>query len=159
MTEDNLTGALVYVGCGSNLGDREANHRGAAAALKRTPGVRVMRCSSLREYPPMGPPQPDYLNGVIEVGTTLAPDELLAELHRIEADLGRQRQVHWGPRTMDLDILFWENRVVDTELLSIPHPGACERLFVLEPLSELAPDLVDPESGRTISEILERVGL
>jgi dihydroneopterin aldolase/2-amino-4-hydroxy-6-hydroxymethyldihydropteridine diphosphokinase len=102
----------------------------------------------------MGPPQPDYLNGVIELSTSLQPAALLAELNRIEAALGRERLIHWGPRTVDLDILFWGDLILDTETLTIPHPGACERLFVLEPLAELAPDLADPRSGKTVSEIL-----
>lgn len=148
----------VYLGFGSNLGDRAVYYRRALAALTNAPGVEVIRHSALREYPPMGPAQPDYLNGVIEIRTTLPPRELLGTLQRIEAQLERTREIHWGPRTVDLDILFWGLKILEQEDLKIPHPGACERRFVLEPLSELCPGLVDPKSGRTVREILSKLG-
>jgi 2-amino-4-hydroxy-6-hydroxymethyldihydropteridine diphosphokinase len=145
---------VVYIGFGSNLGDPEANFRRAKEQLQATPGIEVLRCSAAREYPAMGPPQPDYLNAVIEIRTRLEPEGLLSALQGIEKDMGRTRDLRCGPRTVDLDILFWQDRIVDTEKLSIPHRGASERLFVLEPLAELAPGLVDPRSRRTISQIL-----
>ena len=146
--------SIVYIGFGTNIGDREDNYDQAIKELNVADGVSVSRASRLHEYPPMGPPQPDYLNGAIEISTTLRPTELLAELNRIEAALGRERVIHWGPRTVDLDILFWGDLILNTETLTIPHPGACERLFVLEPLVEIAPDLSDPRSGQKVSEIL-----
>ena len=146
--------SIVYIGFGTNVGDREDNYDQAIEELNAADGVSVSRASRLHEYPPMGPPQPDYLNGAIEISTTLRPTELLAELNRIEAALGRERVIHWGPRTVDLDILFWGDLILNTETLTIPHPGACERLFVLEPLVEIAPDLADPRSGQKVSEIL-----
>jgi 2-amino-4-hydroxy-6-hydroxymethyldihydropteridine diphosphokinase len=146
--------SIVYIGFGTNIGDREDNYDQAIKELNVADGVSVSRASRLHEYPPMGPPQPDYLNGAIEISTTLRPAELLAELNRIEAALGRERVIHWGPRTVDLDILFWGDLILNTETLTIPHPGACERLFVLEPLVEIAPDLADPRSGQKVSEIL-----
>ncbi len=146
--------SIVYIGFGTNVGDREDNYDQAIKELNVADGVSVSRASRLHEYPPMGPPQPDYLNGAIEISTTLRPTELLAELNRIEAALGRERVIHWGPRTVDLDILFWGDLILNTETLTIPHPGACERLFVLEPLVEIAPDLADPRSGQKVSEIL-----
>ena len=146
--------SIVYIGFGTNIGDREDNYDQAIKELNVADGVSVSRASRLHEYPPMGPPQPDYLNGAIEISTTLRPTELLAELNRIEAALGRERVIHWGPRTVDLDILFWGDLILNTETLTIPHPGACERLFVLEPLVEIAPDLADPRSGQKVSEIL-----
>jgi 2-amino-4-hydroxy-6-hydroxymethyldihydropteridine diphosphokinase len=146
--------SIVYIGFGTNVGDREDNYDQAIEELNAAGGVSVSRSSRLHEYPPMGPPQPDYLNGAIEISTTLRPTELLAELNRIEAALGRERVIHWGPRTVDLDILFWGDLILNTETLTIPHPGACERLFVLEPLVEIAPDLSDPRSGQKVSEIL-----
>ncbi|MDP6117402.1 MAG: 2-amino-4-hydroxy-6-hydroxymethyldihydropteridine diphosphokinase [Planctomycetota bacterium] len=146
--------SIVYIGFGTNVGDREDNYDQAIKELNVADGVSVSRASRLHEYPPMGPPQPDYLNGAIEISTTLRPAELLAELNRIEAALGRERVIHWGPRTVDLDILFWGDLILNTETLTIPHPGACERLFVLEPLVEIAPDLSDPRSGQKVSEIL-----
>jgi len=145
---------VVYIGFGSNLGDREANFHRAQEKLQATPGIEVLRCSAAREYPPMGPPQPDYLNAVIEIRTTLEPERLLSALQGVEKELGRTRDVRWGPRTVDLDILFWQDRIVEAERLSVPHRGVPERLFVLEPLAELSPGLVDPRSGRTISQIL-----
>ena len=145
----------VFIGFGSNVGDRESNYRTAIEALHDTESIDVRRHSSLCEYPPLGPPQADYVNGVIELTTGLQPADLLAELNRIEAEMGRERVVHWGPRTVDLDILFWGDLILQTETLTIPHPGACERLFVLEPMAELAPEFKDPRSGRTILEILE----
>jgi dihydroneopterin aldolase/2-amino-4-hydroxy-6-hydroxymethyldihydropteridine diphosphokinase len=147
--------SIVYIGFGTNIGDREDNYGQAIDKLNSSDGTSVLRQSQLHEYPPMGPPQADYLNGVIELSTILRPAGLLAELNRIEATLGRERIIHWGPRTVDLDILFWGDLILDTETLTIPHPGACERLFVLEPLAELVPDLVDPRSGKTVAEILE----
>jgi len=136
------------------LGDREGNFREAQDRFRATPGVELLRSSALREYPPMGPPQPDYLNAVVEIRTTLEPEELLSALNRIEEELGRTRETRWCARTVDLDILFWGSKIVETDKLTIPHPGACERLFVLEPLAELTPDLVDPRSGQSISDIL-----
>ena len=102
----------------------------------------------------MGPPQPDYLNAALEIRTTLGPDQLLVALNKIEEEMGRTRETHWGARTADLDILFWGSKILETDRLTIPHPGACERLFVLEPLAELAPDLIDPRTGQRISEVL-----
>ena len=145
----------VHLGFGSNLGDREASYRQSIEKLSSTTGVEVVRFSSLLENPPMGPPQPDYLNGVIEISTTLSPPDLLEQLQLIETKMGRTRDVVWGPRTVDLDILFWGSKILDSDDLKIPHPGACERRFVLEPLAEIAPDIIDPRSGRIISEILE----
>ena len=145
----------VHLGFGSNLGDREASYRQSIEKLSSTIGVKVARFSSLLENPPMGPPQPDYLNGVIEISTPLSPHDLLEQLQLIETKMGRTRDVVWGPRTVDLDILFWGSKILDSDDLKIPHPGACERRFVLEPLAEIAPDIIDPRSGRIISEILE----
>lgn len=145
----------VHLGFGSNLGDREASYRQSIEKLGSTTGVKIARFSSLLENPPMGPPQPDYLNGVIEISTTLSPHDLLEQLQLIETKMGRTRDVVWGPRTVDLDILFWGSKILDSDDLKIPHPGACERRFVLEPLAEIAPDFIDPRSGRSISEILE----
>jgi 2-amino-4-hydroxy-6-hydroxymethyldihydropteridine diphosphokinase len=147
--------SIVYIGFGTNVGDREDNYEQAIEKLNTSDGTSVLRQSRLHEYPPLGPPQADYLNGVIELSTTLRPEGFLAELNRIEAALGRKRIIHWGPRTVDLDILFWGDLILDTETLTIPHPGACERLFVLEPLAELVPDLIDPRSGMTVAEILD----
>lgn len=146
--------AVAYIAIGSNLGDREALIARSIERLEAVSGVRVRRCSSVIETEPVGPPQPKYLNAVCCVETSLGPEELMAVLHRIEAELGRERTVRWGPRTIDLDLLFYDDRVVTEGALRIPHPRAAERRFVLEPLAEIAPDLVHPELKKTVSELL-----
>ena len=140
----------VLIGLGSNLGDRRRNLERAVELVGGHAAVKWTRCSSWRETEPVGgPPQDPFLNGAGELRTTLAPAELLRFLHAVEADLGRRRDVRHGPRTVDLDLLFYDSLVVDDDELEIPHPRICERGFVLEPLAEIAPDLVHPLTGRT----------
>ncbi len=116
-----------------------------------------MRASGLyRTAPVGGPGQDDYLNQVVEIETVLPPHDLLQALHEIETGLGRVRVLRWGPRTVDVDILWYDGASVADPGLEVPHPRMEERRFVLEPLAELAPDLVLP-SGRTVREALERV--
>ena len=136
--------ALAYVGLGANLGDRERNIRHAVTRL----GPR--RVSTLRETEPVGyVDQPPFLNGVAEVETDLTPRALLERLLEIERELGRKRNgVRYGPRTLDLDLLLYEDVEIDEPGLTLPHPRMHERRFVLEPLAELAPDLVVPGRGR-----------
>ena len=127
-----------YIGIGSNLGDRQGYIDKAIAELKKTGGIRVKRVSSIYETDPVGPiPQGKYLNGVLEIETLLDPISLLAELNRIEALLGRKRMLKNGPRTMDLDILYYGDEKINDGRLSIPHPGIREREFVLKGLREL----------------------
>lgn len=136
----------AFVGLGSNLGDRLGQLRRAVAALSDAPGVRVVAESSVRETEalvlPGSPPQPAYLNAVVQVETTLAAPELLALLHRIEADAGRVRTERWAARTLDLDLLLYGDERIDLPGLTVPHPRLTERRFVLEPLADLAPGLV-----------------
>jgi 2-amino-4-hydroxy-6-hydroxymethyldihydropteridine diphosphokinase len=152
--------ATAYVGLGANLGRREETLRAALAELGRRPGVRVVRASAFRETEPVGGPpgQPCYLNAAAELLTTLEPEELLTVLQQVEDAFGRTRQVRWGPRTLDLDLLLYEDRVIDTPALQVPHARMHERRFVLEPLCEVAPEAVHPVLGKTVRQMLEELG-
>ncbi len=150
----------AYVGLGANLGRREQTLRAALEALDGRNGVRVVRASSTIETDPVGGPpgQPPYLNAAAELRTTLAPEPLLRALQAVEDAFGRTREVRWGPRTLDLDLLLYGDRVIETPALTVPHPRMHERRFVLEPLCEIAPEAVHPVLGRTMREMLEGLG-
>lgn len=148
----------VYVGIGSNLGDREALLRRAVEALEQREDVRRLRCSSFIETEPYGGvDQPPFLNGALELETLLDPEALLEVLHALEAQAGRVRDIRWGPRTLDLDILLYEDWVLTAPELTVPHLDMLNRLFVLRPLSELAPGAVHPLRRRTIAELLSEL--
>jgi 2-amino-4-hydroxy-6-hydroxymethyldihydropteridine diphosphokinase len=133
----------AFVGLGANLGDREQTIRAAVAELPD-----VVAVSPLRETDPVGvTDQPQFLNGVAALETELAPRELLDVLLAVERRLGRERRERWGPRTIDLDLLLYGDAVIDEDGLKIPHPRLHERRFVLEPLADLAPQLVVPGLG------------
>lgn len=147
---------IIYLGLGANLGDRPANLLAAVAAL--LPQVRVLRLSSVYETEPWGyHGQPAFLNQVIKAETELPPLELLAYLKQIEFSLGRQPSFQYGPRQIDLDILFYGDQVVELPGLTIPHPHLAERAFVLVPLAELAPNLRHPSNGRSVLEMAKAV--
>lgn len=147
----------VYVGLGSNLADPVNQVERALAALARLPETRCEAVSPLYRTPPMGPPgQPDYINAVAALSTTLAPHRLLDELQAIEHAHARRRAERWGPRTLDLDILLIGEKVLHDERLTVPHPGLAERAFVLLPLCDIAPDLEVPGQGRA-SSLLARL--
>ncbi len=142
-------GTTAYLGLGSNLSDRLANLQAAADLLAAQPGLRVARSSRVYETDPIGgPPQPDYLNAVLEVETDLSSSELLAACLRVEASLGRVRAERWGPRVIDIDVLTYDEIRVDEPELTIPHPRMQERAFVLIPLFELDPDPALPGGAR-----------
>ncbi len=130
--------AICYIGIGSNLGDRRRNIDEAVGALGNSAGIKMRRTSSIYETEPVSEvPQGKFLNGVLELETTLSPTELLKELNRIEAALGRERKIRNGPRTIDLDILYYGDLIINEDDLVIPHPRISEREFVLKGLREL----------------------
>ncbi|MFI5183785.1 MAG: 2-amino-4-hydroxy-6-hydroxymethyldihydropteridine diphosphokinase [Vicinamibacteria bacterium] len=146
----------VFLGLGSNLGDREENLTRGLAGLEAE-GFGVIARSSLYETEPVGgPPQGPYLNQVVRGETDLTPEALLAACLRVEAALGRVRRERFGPRTLDLDILIYGDRVQDAPGLELPHPRLHERLFVLVPLAEVGADAVHPRLGLTLRELKAR---
>lgn len=150
---------LAYIGLGSNLGDREATIDAAVRMLRSDPRVSGVRHSGWQETEPVGGPadQGWYLNGAVEVATDLEPEQLLDLLQSIEAALGRQRQVRWGPRTIDLDLLLFDDRVIDLPGLQLPHPRMAERRFVLAPLVEIAPGAIHPLLRLSVADLLRRL--
>ncbi|MFQ5508720.1 MAG: 2-amino-4-hydroxy-6-hydroxymethyldihydropteridine diphosphokinase [Leptospirillia bacterium] len=149
---------IAYVGIGANLGEREASCRAAALALGGIDGVRLLGTSRWRETAPVGPvPQGAFINGVVELSTTLSPEALLAACLAIESDMGRVRDLRWGPRTIDLDLLLYGDAVIQRPGLSVPHPEMHRRGFVMEPLAELAPERVHPVLGETMTALRDRL--
>jgi 2-amino-4-hydroxy-6-hydroxymethyldihydropteridine diphosphokinase len=145
---------VAYVGLGSNLGDREGHLARALEALGRVDGVVVRRRSSVRETEPVGgPPQGPFLNAVAEIETALDPAALLGALKAVERAGGRRPGPLWGPREIDLDLLLYDDLVLRADDLVVPHPRLAARAFVLEPLAEIAPDVVHPVLERTAREL------
>lgn len=131
----------VFLGLGSNMGDKEGTLQEAVRLLDAVSGIQVLRSSSLYETDPVGYTDQDvFCNLVLEAAVTLSPQKLLEVTQRIEQQLGRTRDIRWGPRTVDIDILLYGNERVDSDFLHIPHPRMTERAFVLIPLAELAPE-------------------
>ena len=142
-------GTIAFLGLGSNLGDRLTNLQGAVDLLQAEPGLRVAASSRVWETVPVGgPPQPDYLNAVISVETDLSARDLLDVGHRVEARLGRVRKERWGARSIDIDLLLFDEETIDEADLVVPHPRLRERAFVVLPLLELAADAVLPDGTR-----------
>jgi len=148
-----MTKHTVFLGLGTNLGDREANLLSAIFAMP--PFVVVLEKSSVYETPPWGyEEQPDFLNQVIKGETELGEYDLLYTLKGIEAELGREPTFRYGPRLIDIDILFYDDLVLQTKKLSIPHPRLHDRAFVLVPLAEIAPGLIHPALGESVQSLL-----
>lgn len=149
--------SLAYIGLGSNQGERELLISRAVQLLHQHPAMRVTQLSLLKEYDPVGgPPQEKFVNAVVEIATELAPEALLGATQGIERALGRRGSTErWGPRPIDLDILLYGDHIMQSERLTIPHPRLAERRFVLEPLTQIAPQAVHPQLHRTVQELWE----
>ncbi|WP_025770342.1 2-amino-4-hydroxy-6-hydroxymethyldihydropteridine diphosphokinase [Thioalkalivibrio sp. HK1] len=146
-----MRSSCAFIGVGSNLGESLMRIQVALEHLDRASNIRLRMRSRIYRNPPMGPvDQPDYFNAVVAVETALAPENLLAELWRIEALGGRRREmerVRWGPRSLDLDLLLYDDEVIRSDILSVPHPGLMKRIFVVRPLLEICPDVFIPGHG------------
>ena len=150
--------AIVYLGLGSNLGDREENLSRAVALIEKR-GIPVRKRSSIYETKPWGEQkQPLFLNMAVEIETELKPQALLDILKDVESESGRQLSHRWGPRIIDLDILLYNDIILDEEALKIPHPFMHEREFVLRPLHEIAPDVKHPQLNSTVHDLFVRCG-
>ncbi len=144
----------AIIALGSNMGDRQGYLEAAQAAIEERVGHIAAR-SSVMETKAYGyTDQDDFLNMAVEVETAMEPHAMLRELLAIEADLDRVRLIHWGPRTIDLDVIYCEDRIINDEELKVPHPDLVNREFVLRPVSEIAPELVDPLRGKKVEELL-----
>ena len=149
---------LVYIGFGSNIGDRLARIQNAIQVLSETEGITVEKISSIYQTAPVGyEAQAPFLNGVAAVQTDLPPLSLLSTLKDIETVVGRQHRIRWGPREIDLDILTYGDLYLQSQKLVIPHPEMHLRRFVLAPLAEIAPDLVHPVFQETVQALLEHL--
>lgn len=145
---------ICYIGLGANLGERQRTLRRAIELIKNLPAVKLLRVSSFYESEPWGVVnQPNYLNAAIKISTTIEPLALLDELQRIESELGRVRNEHWGARTIDLDILLIEGRELSSERLTVPHKFLFERDFALMPLKEIFPQLVCNLRGEVVNRV------
>ncbi len=146
----------VFIGLGSNLGDRRANILDALDRIRKLPGTRIVKEASLYESEPHGDAKTWFVNGIVELDTELSADNLLKKLKAIEAAMGRKRVKgkRWGSRVIDLDILLYAGLVIRKKNLRVPHDRLAERRFVLLPLSELAPQLIHPVHQVTISDLL-----
>ncbi len=149
--------AKSAIALGSNLGDSYAILEAAIQTLAQASGITLQAQSSWYKTAPIGPPQPDYLNGCALLQVQLTPQELLEVVLRIEKQFGRVRRERWGPRTLDIDLLLFDDLIIETPNLQIPHPRMRERAFVLIPLAEIAPDWLDPVSGLAIAQLVKRL--
>ena len=164
--DEKTASTKAFIGLGANLGDPEAQVRRAFAALTELPGTRLLAASSLYRSAPVGyTVQPDFVNAVAQIETRLGAEALLRELLATEARFGRVRQFPNAPRTLDLDLLLYGDRVIAEPGLVVPHPRMHERAFVLAPLAEIAPDTVIPGKGRAgallaacVDQKIEKIG-
>ncbi|MCK4846554.1 MAG: 2-amino-4-hydroxy-6-hydroxymethyldihydropteridine diphosphokinase [Deltaproteobacteria bacterium] len=149
----------VFIAVGSNIGDGLKNCRQAVDRVRRL--TKVSAVSSYYKTKPWGgdsiEAQADFINGVIEIETELTAEELLKALKAIEVDMGRVKAAHWGPRVIDLDIIFYGNEIIDEDDLKVPHPYMHERGFVLVPLMDIAPEMIHPKNGKSVRELLDKL--
>ncbi len=145
------------IALGSNIGDSPTILDTAVKTLHKVPGITHRIKSSWYRTKAVGPPQPDYVNGCVRLGVDLEPLKLLQILLEIENQFGRERKERWGARTLDLDLLLYDDLILDTPTLQIPHPRMTQRAFVLVPLSEIASDWIEPVSKRAIKELVKQV--
>jgi 2-amino-4-hydroxy-6-hydroxymethyldihydropteridine diphosphokinase len=157
VTDFISTNRSCAIGLGSNLGDSRSILISAIDRLKIHPQIEVLAVSSWYQTKPVGPPQPDYINGCATIQTSLTPLELLSVLQAIETDFGRVRGEVWGARTLDLDLLLYETQIVDVPNLQIPHLHMTERAFVLIPLAEIAANWIEPKSGDSIAILANKL--
>jgi 2-amino-4-hydroxy-6-hydroxymethyldihydropteridine diphosphokinase len=147
---------IVFIALGSNLGDRHENLQVAIESMQ--PEIHPLDCSSVYETPPWGYlDQPKFLNQVIKAETQLSPSDLLDYLQVIESQIGRKETIRYGPRVIDLDLLFYDDEVIESPLLTIPHPRMENRAFVLLPIADLAPEFIHPVLKVRIADLLARV--
>ncbi len=148
----------AYIGIGSNLDSPAGNCLTADQRLSEHPAITVVARSSLYQSEPFGKTdQGWFVNSVAQIKTSLSPDELLQACLTIEQEMGRTRNEKWGPRIIDLDILFYDDLIIQQEGLEIPHPGIPERSFVLAPMNEIAPDFIHPKLKKTIETLLQEI--
>ena len=147
--------ARAFIGAGANLGEPVRQIRQAQDALQKSPGIEFLGASSLYRTQPVGPvEQPPFINAVFALEAEIGPQELLSLLLDIEQKMGRVRKERWGPRVIDLDLLFYGDEVIKEQGLEAPHPRLHERRFVLAPLAEIAPGFVHPVIQKSVSELL-----
>lgn len=148
----------AYIALGSNMGDKKAYLDEAVKKLDSDSKCKVVRVSDYMETEPYGGVEQDsFLNGAMEIETTYSPNQLLKVLNRIEAGAHRERKIHWGPRTLDLDIILFDDEIIQSDSLTIPHTDMCNRDFVLEPMSRIAPYKRHPVNGKTMTELKEEL--
>ncbi len=148
----------AVIACGSNMGEKEQYIESAIRKIAEDEKCRLLQCADrIVTKPYGGVEQADFVNGAVLVETLYEPEELLGLLNRLEAEAGRERKIHWGPRTLDLDLIFYEEEVIRTDRLTVPHPDMQNRDFVLIPLSQIVPDWIHPIYGKSVNVLLEEL--